>query len=305
MKIKFALTFIIIGGIMHAQEIKITAPVKFMALGDSYTIGQSVSEKECWPVQLMDALKRTYSFEQGEVDIIATTGWTTRNLIDGIANRYDGSDDYDLVSLLIGVNNQYQGLDFQIYEPEFRTLLDKAIEIAGGDTGSVFVVSIPDYAYTPSFANNQQVSNELDQYNAVNKRVSDTYGVLYFNITDISRKGLEIPSYVAQDGLHPSGEQYGEWVKLMVPKIEVNTQTAVFDLKKNEINWFVEKGNLSISLPLSEGLLSMHDSSGRKVLNVIAYGTQETLSVSHLPAGIYFLQFDSGNEKFTGKVILD
>ncbi|MDF1571247.1 MAG: SGNH/GDSL hydrolase family protein [Bacteroidales bacterium] len=200
-----------------AQSIEISEPVRFLALGDSYTIGQSVEENQRWPVQLIDVLKEEYGIQDAEVDIIARTGWTTGNLKAGIAQQLDTEKEYNLASLLIGVNNQYQGLDFNIYAPEFRELLDIAISAVGGDTGKVFIVSIPDYAFTPSFRNDARVSSEIDAYNAVNESIAREYGVLYFNTTPISRNGLENPDLVADDQLHPSGLQYKQWVGMMLP----------------------------------------------------------------------------------------
>ena len=189
--------------------------VKYLALGDSYTIGESVAENERWPMQLIAQLNaggKNYDAPR----IIATTGWRTDDLSNAIWKE-DLKPGYDLVSLLIGVNNQYQGKSVEDYKPEFEELLKKAINLAGGDKKRVFVVSIPDYGYTP-FGKPKQatISAELDKFNAANKIITEKMGVRYINITDISRKGFEDPQLVAGDGLHPSGKQYRLWVERIV-----------------------------------------------------------------------------------------
>lgn len=182
---------------------------KFLALGDSYTIGESVAEPERWPNQLAEKLKIPAP------TIIATTGWRTDNLKDAI-DAASLKPEYDLVSLLIGVNNQYQGKPIEVYEREFEELLQTAIQLAKGKKKNVFVVSIPDYGFTPFGKPKQErISTELDQYNTINKRIAAKYNIQYFNITPISRKGLEDTELVANDGLHPSGKMYAQWVELI------------------------------------------------------------------------------------------
>lgn len=190
----------------------------FLALGDSYTIGESVSPEQRWPVQLAEKFSIHPGIDNVEVEIIAKTGWTTGDLLEGVAAQLDASRTYDLVSLLIGVNNQYQHLPFELYEPQFRLLLEKAINCAGGQNEKVFIVSIPDYAYTPSFRDHQEISNEIDKYNTLNRKIASEYGITYIDVTPISREGLKKTEYVAQDELHPSAEQYTEWVKVMIEK---------------------------------------------------------------------------------------
>jgi len=180
-------------------------------LGDSYTIGESVEPSERWPVQLVDYLNEQNIDKFDQPDIIARTGWRTDELIDAI-ERSDPTGNRDLVSLLIGVNNQYQGKPIDIYTDEFRTLLETAIELAGNESHKVLVVPIPDYGFTPfGEANREKISEELDQYNAINKSLSGEYGVIYVDITGISRS--ENPDLVADDNLHPSAEQYRRWVE--------------------------------------------------------------------------------------------
>lgn len=187
---------------------------KYLALGDSYTIGESVPEEERWPVVLTERL-RADGGELEDAEIIATTGWTTGNLISAI-DFQEPSEDYDLVSLLIGVNNEFQGRTLDEYRTEFEELLDTSIRLAKGDTSRVFVVSIPDYGYTPFGQSNQAaISASIDQFNAANLEITNAYGIRYFDITPISREAFNGPGYVAGDGLHPSGYQYSLWVDLM------------------------------------------------------------------------------------------
>jgi lysophospholipase L1-like esterase len=202
-----------------AQKTEQSQELKFLALGDSYTIGESVAEDQRWPVQLVKSLNaKGKNFSAPK--IIATTGWRTDDLKNAIV-RDNPLKDYDLVSLLIGVNNQYQGKSVESYAPEFEELLNMAIAFAGGDKSKVFVVSIPDYGFTPfGKEKREKITKELDEYNRVNKEITLKKGVNYFNITDVSRKGFEDPELVANDGLHPSGKMYTEWVKIIMTNFE-------------------------------------------------------------------------------------
>jgi lysophospholipase L1-like esterase len=196
-------------------------PLKYLALGDSYTIGESVTESERWPVQLAEALTKKGK-PVASPKIIAVTGWRTDNLKNGI-NIAQLKNEYDLVSLLIGVNNQYQGKPVDEYAIEYEDLLKTAIQLAGGKKERVFVVSIPDYGFTPFGKPKQaQITAALDEFNAINKRITEEYGITYFNITDISRRGLEDAELVAADGLHPSGKQYTLWVERILKDLKVN-----------------------------------------------------------------------------------
>ena len=190
--------------------------VRFLALGDSYTIGQSVSEAERWPVQLAGQL-RDAGLAVAEPKIVARTGWTTDELHAAMTAENIGGT-WDLVSLLIGVNNQYRGRPVDNYREEFTELLDWAIQLANGCPGRVFVVSIPDWGVT-SFATKHDreaavVGAQIDAYNTVNRRVSEDRGVRWIDITDISRAH---PELVAPDGLHPSGPQYALWSDRALP----------------------------------------------------------------------------------------
>lgn len=187
------------------------AKARYLALGDSYTIGESVAEAERFPVQLAHELRL------GEPTIIAKTGWTTDELGHALDTvRLAGP--FDLVTLLIGVNNQYRGRDAEEYRGEFADLLQRAIGFAGGDAKKVVVVSIPDWGVTP-FAEGRdraKIGAEIDRYNAINREEANRAGARYVDITAVSR-GND-PALVAGDGLHPSGKQYSEWVRLILPE---------------------------------------------------------------------------------------
>ena len=191
----------------------------YLALGDSYTIGESVVETERWPVQLAEQL-RVREFKMAPPKIIAKTGWTTGDLLRGMDNELDVQRDFDLVSILIGVNNQYQGKLITEYEEELRTIFRKAINHSKTGEKGVFAVSIPDYGYTPFGASRQEeISMEIDRFNAVFKRVAAEFNVAFYNITPISREARENPELVASDGLHPSGLMYKFWVDEIVNQV--------------------------------------------------------------------------------------
>lgn len=190
----------------------------YLALGDSYTIGQSVTEAERFPNQTVGLL-RAGNIKINDPKIIATTGWTTRNLIDAL-NTANLPNNYDVVSLLIGVNNQYQGRTIDEYKTEFTLLLNRAIQYAGNKPTHVFVLSIPDYSVTPfaSGSNKTKIASEIDQFNSENKKISLQLGVNYLDITSISREPN--PMLIATDGLHPSGTQYKRWADLLAPMMK-------------------------------------------------------------------------------------
>jgi lysophospholipase L1-like esterase len=189
----------------------------YLALGDSYTIGQSVPPSERFPVQAV-ALLRDGGFKMEEPHIIATTGWTTANLLEAI-KEVSNTKKYDVLTLLIGVNNQYQGRSIAEYKTEFTALLEKSIEFTANKPGAVIVLSIPDYSVTPyaEHADRQKIATEIDAFNKVNKEVSEQYKVNYIDITGESRKAAVDPSLVASDRLHFSGKAYHVWAQLLVP----------------------------------------------------------------------------------------
>lgn len=189
------------------------APIKYLALGDSYTIGQGIETIESWPMQLGVKLSENgFSVEKNE--IIAQTGWETTDLLNALADS--SLEDYNLVSLLIGVNNQYSNQPFETYTTEFDILLSQAIDLAGPTR--VFVVSIPDYGVTPfGSSNSENIALELDAYNAYAASKCDSLHIAYINITGISRQLGASDGALANDNLHPSSFQYGKWVEEILP----------------------------------------------------------------------------------------
>lgn len=191
----------------------------YLALGDSYTIGESVEPSQRWPVQLVDDL-RSAGFNIEQPRIIARTGWTTDELMTAM-DTSELNSPYDMVSLLIGVNNQYRGRDTANYREELEILMDRAIELAGDDHGKVFIVSIPDWGVTP-FAKQQgrnpaNIAEEINAYNSIKQEMAKRKNLEYINITDISREASNKPDYLADDGLHPSGKMYKAWVERIFP----------------------------------------------------------------------------------------
>jgi len=205
---------------LFAQQIVLDQEVSMLALGDSYTIGEQVDMRERWPHQFAAALRKE-GLEVRDPDYIATTGWTTSDLLEGMSVSLNREKKYNLVSILIGVNNQYQGLDMGLYEPELRQIIEQALALAGGIHSRVFMLSIPDYAYTPFGKGDPGISREIDAYNAIKERVAREYGISFIDITPISRQGLSQPELVAGDGLHPSGAQYGAWVKKLLTEVKI------------------------------------------------------------------------------------
>src|SRR6202012_5492305 len=191
----------------------------YLALGDSYTIGESVPQASSFPYQLMARLNTAGEDVQAPT-IIAVTGWTTDNLINAISQSNIQGKTYDFVTLLIGVNDQYQGLSQDNYRTKFKQVLGTAIQFAQGDTSRVFVVSVPDYGVTP-FANGKEatIGPLIDQFNAINLDESQKAGVHYINIPPISKVAATDLTLVADDGLHPSAKMYGLWVTLIEPAV--------------------------------------------------------------------------------------
>lgn len=192
--------------------------MRYLALGDSYTIGESIEAAERWPNQLAGLLAgKGYPFE---VTVIARTGWTTNELWEGI-QKVSLQPPYELVSLLIGVNNQYRGYPIEEYRAEFRFLLNKSMEYAGGDVNRVLVLSIPDWGETPFAAGRDpgQIAAQIDAFNAVNREESESAGVHYTDITSISRQAINDSALIANDGLHPSGRMYSLWAGLILPEV--------------------------------------------------------------------------------------
>jgi lysophospholipase L1-like esterase len=196
--------------------------LSYLALGDSYTIGESVPAGARWPMQLADAL-RTRGIRIADPRIIATTGWTT----DELSAAMDAAEPlgtFDFVSLLIGVNNQYRGREVENYRAEFAALLDRAIGLVGGREDRVLVLSIPDWGVTPfgqgSGRDTAQIGRELDAYNAVASEECAVRGITFVDITPVSRSLGAQPDRIADDGLHPSPLAYADWTALALPTAE-------------------------------------------------------------------------------------
>ena len=193
--------------------------INYLALGDSYTFGESVCEKCTFPFQLKTALQNTNLKNNFSSKVIAQTGWTTTNLLDAINNQ-NLNPTYDLVTLLIGVNNQFQRQSFSLYQVEFPALVSKSIALAKGDKSNLIVVSIPDYAYTPSsqaLGNMVSISSEIDNYNRFARNYCQDNGILFIDITEITRGGIIDKDLVAIDGLHPSEKAYRLFVERIAP----------------------------------------------------------------------------------------
>jgi len=186
--------------------------MRYLALGDSYTIGESVDSAGRWPVQLAKAL-RAKKMNVGDPEIIARTGWTTDELAAGIAVA-SPAPPYDLVSLLIGVNNQYRGRDAEKYRAEFKSLLAQSVEFAGGKATRVIVLSIPDWGVTP-FATGRdraKIASEIDHFNAIGRAETLAAGAHWVDVTPVSREAQT--GWYAADGLHPTAAQYARWSAL-------------------------------------------------------------------------------------------
>jgi len=192
--------------------------LRYLALGDSYTIGESVDESERWPVRLA-ALLRDRGFRVEAPRVIAKTGWTTDELLEGI-RKAAPTGKYDLVSLMIGVNNQYRGRESEEYRMQFRTLLERAVGFASGRADRVIVVSIPDWGVTP-FAEGRErgrIAREIDAFNTICREETESRGARYVDVTPLSKEARDDPSLVAEDGLHPSGKMHAAWARLILPE---------------------------------------------------------------------------------------
>jgi lysophospholipase L1-like esterase len=197
-----------------------TKTYKYLALGDSYTIGEKVEEKDNFPNQTV-LLLNTPNKRFEDATIIAKTGWTTDELQDKLSQTRLAIP-FDIVTLLIGVNNQYRGRSVEEYTIQFEQLLQHAVGYAGGDSQHVIVLSIPDWGVTPFAADRdrKKIAEEIDLFNAANKNIAKKYTVHYIDITPYTREATSDISLVAEDGLHPSGKDYKRWALRVAEKIE-------------------------------------------------------------------------------------
>ena len=193
--------------------------LNYLALGDSYTIGESVPADQSYP-NLLESELTAQKHLVNSPTVIAVTGWTTDDLINAISQSGLTGKKFDFVTLLIGVNDQYQQLSQDNYKTKFQQVLNTAINFAGGNKSHVFVLSIPDWGVTPFGAGRDNIIGpQIDQFNAINKQISTTAEVNYLDITAISRWAAKDPALVAADGLHPSAKMYRLWVKLLKPMV--------------------------------------------------------------------------------------
>lgn len=206
--------------LMNMMETNAQKTISYLALGDSYTIGESLPLGDNFPHQTVSLLRKK-AISITDPEIVAKTGWTTDELIEAISKRSLKSN-YDYVSLLIGVNNQYRGRELATYQKEFEQLLQQAIQFAGGKSQHVFVLSIPDWGATP-FAegrDRKKIEREIDQFNTINLKITHQYQVNYIEITAGTREAKEDLSLVADDRLHPSKKEYARWAEKLSRAIE-------------------------------------------------------------------------------------
>ena len=191
--------------------------MRFLALGDSYTIGEGVGEGDRWPSHLVNRLQRD-GFYISDVQLVAQTAWTADELGDAI-DEARPKGPFDLVTLMVGVNDQYRSRPVEAFAPEFERLLRRAVGFAGGKAGRVIAISIPDWGATP-FAKGRDrslIGREIDVYNTRSRELAARAKIAWVDVTPASRETLSRPTLVTADGLHPSGEMYACWAELIAP----------------------------------------------------------------------------------------
>lgn len=212
---------LVLGVACHTPEAPVSKPAEapdelhYLALGNSYTIGTAIPAQQRYPSLLLDTLREAHRYQNAYLRIIARNGWTTTDLLRGLdTSRVDSN--YQLVTLLIGVNNQYQGLPLPLYRREMRLLIQRAIAHAQGQPSRVLVISIPDWSATPAGRGQRDsVAAAINRYNAINRHLSDSLGTGYAAITSLSRTATSRPALVASDSLHFSGRMHQRWLPLL------------------------------------------------------------------------------------------
>jgi len=191
---------------------------RVLALGDSYTVGEGLSAEQSWSAQLSRALEAEET-AVGELQVIARTGWTSEALLSALQEA-DPQGPYHLVTVMVGVNDQFNSLSIDAYRANLRALIERAVSLAGGDAARVIVLSIPDWSASPAGAQFalQRVPLEIARFNQVCQEEAQRAGTRYVDVTPLSLLMSEREEYSAPDGLHPSGEQYRAWVELILPE---------------------------------------------------------------------------------------
>lgn len=293
------------------QKLSIGQEVTMLALGDSYTIGQGVDTQERWPHQFVDRL-RTLGISVEYPDYIARTGWTTRNLLQGIENNLEKEKGYNLVSILIGVNNQYQGSPIEGYEPDLRKIINTALGLVDQDASRVLILSIPDYAYTPFGQGFARISEEIDAYNLIKRNVAEEYGIVFIDITPISREGLDNPGLLASDALHPSGEQYGRWVEAIIPSAQIEVSLSsndLQDIKNDPIRVYPNPAgsNLKIEADVDMHRIQIYNARGSIVYDNMLNGLELQIDLGSFEPGIYslWIRSESSGASYKKSIILN
>jgi len=245
------LLFILFTISVYGQNFPTNQSIKILSLGDSYTIGAGINFNDTYPNQLADTLA-SMGFIVDTVAIVAKSGWTTTNLLNAL-NENPINNSFNFVTLLIGVNNEFQNLSLNTYKKEFEELLQMALQYAGNREKQVLVISIPDYYYTPfglgysQAAGYDDISERIDLFNNINLEIANDYNIDYLNITPISRKGLEQPELVSTDKLHPSAKMYKIWIDSLMAQATFSE----IDTLVNVAN-YMQSSNKPVSVRLQD-----------------------------------------------------
>lgn len=295
---RLTVLFIFSGFLVFAQNL--SDDIRYIALGDSYTIGASVVEEKRWPNQFVDSLQNLgYNIEKN--DIIAISGWTTTSLLAAMAAA-ELDNDYNLISILIGVNNFYQRRPVELYLEELPKIIDSALVLSNQDTNAIFMVTIPDYGYSTFGEPNQEsISIQTDLYNNIKDSIAKEYGIPVYNITEISRGGLEDPELLASDGLHPSAKQYDLWVDLILDQMLSGISLKVKKLNDPMLFNLTQNGSIFRLDPQVRGELVITDVKGSIVHQSPIYDGKTTSF--ELPNGAFVLSVISGSTRVSRKII--